>query len=78
MITVEQLKYIDLPSLLRMFAEANPETATTDKEREAATNKYCNDEINVDEEALASRDGEGGLWVQAWVWVSAELLEEEA
>lgn len=66
-----------LPEVLAAFAAVNPESATTDAERQAARDEYHTDECNIDEDALASRDGEGNLWVLAWVWVNAEMLGTE-
>lgn len=46
-------------------------TPSSADERDLARQRHCNDEINVDEDALVSRCGEpeDGLWVQAWVWI---------
>lgn len=41
-----------------------------------ARDEYACDEVNIDEDALLSI-GDGGAWVQAWVWVADETDEED-
>jgi hypothetical protein len=50
------------------------EVLATSREKERARDLFDSDEINVDDDALASRPGgdEGGFWVQGWLWCSDE------
>lgn len=43
-------------------------TDTTEAERDRARRLYGGDDIQIDDDARASRTDEG-IWVQAWVWV---------
>ena len=62
-----------------------PERATPE-EIKRARELYCNrgydgDDIEIDDDALVSRPedaNEGGVWVQAWVWVTRPYGEEES
>lgn len=47
----------------------------TEAEKEAARREYESDDIEIDDDALASRTYDGA-WVQAWVWVSANEIAE--
>lgn len=42
--------------------------------RDIARALYAGEDIQIDENALIS-EGEDGSWVQAWVWVSNEDIE---
>ncbi len=46
----------------------DPDLYSTDREIQAARDRYADDDITVDEGACASR-GEDGVWVQAWVFL---------
>lgn len=46
-----------------------PTELATPEEIAEARELYGSDELEIDEGAEASR-GEGGLWVQAWVWLA--------
>lgn len=46
----------------------------TDDEIRQARELYGSDEIEIDDNAAASRADEG-IWVAAWVWLSAEDRE---
>lgn len=46
-------------------------TPTTEAERNQARKLYQTDDIQIDDDAKASRADEG-IWVQAWVWVPKE------
>lgn len=41
--------------------------ATAD-ERERASQRYASDDVEIDDDARASR-ADDGLWVSAWVWL---------
>lgn len=43
---------------------------------ESARNTYCNDEINIDDDAMVSV-GDDGVWVEAWVWVQNPEDDED-
>lgn len=67
----------DLAGAVRKLADFlnDPDDFATDEEIQQARNQHMGSECEIDEPALASR-GDGGVWVQAWVWISNE--EEEA
>jgi hypothetical protein len=44
---------------------------STEEERERARDLYGSDDVEIDENARASR-GEGGTWIAAWVWLGDE------
>lgn len=46
----------------------------TDDEIRQAREFYASDEIEIDDNAQASRSDEG-VWVAAWVWLSADDRE---
>lgn len=50
--------------------------------REEAHDQYACDEIEIDDEGVGTSEAEGGVWVQAWVWVPDEdvapTLDEDA
>ena len=45
--------------------------------REIAHDEYGSDEIEIDDEGAGTAPGEGGIWVQAWVWVADDEEEED-
>jgi hypothetical protein len=45
-----------------------PAPAEEDRYRDAATELWSKDSLQIDEDSTVSV-GEGGAWVQAWVWV---------
>ena len=45
--------------------------------RQAAEDEYGTDEIEIDDEGAGTAPGEGGIWVQAWVWVADDEEEED-
>jgi len=54
-----------------------PLPPATEAEIAEARRRYGDDDIQVDDNALASK-GDGGIWVQGWVWLPApEPLNEE-
>jgi hypothetical protein len=59
-----------LEQIKNMVSEA-AEMIRFDAYRSAAENQYYSDDIEIDAGAEVS-EGEGGAFVQAWVWVSAE------
>lgn len=62
----------------RASLTALEQAQATPAEIEAARDEYASDEIEIDDDALASRpDEEEGLWVQAWLWVRIENEPEE-
>ena len=52
-------------------------TPATKKEIQDARNMHHCDEVNIDDDALASR-ADTGVWVQAWVWLDKSDDETEA
>ena len=48
------------------------------KIRAQARENFCNDDLEIDEDAeLSHPEGGAGTWVAAWVWVCDEELGEE-
>lgn len=56
--------------------EPKPEPATKEQ-IELARLLYQDDDIEIDDPTVVSRNEEG-VWVQAWVWVSNSALEDHA
>lgn len=50
------------------------QSGATAAELAAARGAYASEDINVDDDACASRCDDGSVWVQAWVLVSAEAI----
>lgn len=48
-------------------------TPATTEEIQRARDEYQNDDVEIDEGAEASH-ADGGVWVQAWVWLGDEEL----
>jgi hypothetical protein len=61
-----------------MIDEATTISPVADERyRDAAANLWSDDELEIDQDATVS-EGDGGAWVQAWVWVSKEESEMES
>ena len=66
----------------RMTDTQGPTPEADEPYRQLAIELWCDDELEIDPAATVSA-GEGGAWVQAWVWVSndeagiSELSEGE-
>ena len=58
---------MDMPTILIMPKAAQTEASLY---RAAATEFWTTDKLEIDDEATVSV-GEGGAWIQAWVWVSS-------
>ena len=56
--------------------EAITSADATPEERSAAQDEHGSDDIEIDDDALASRTDEG-VWVQAWVYVAMSDDEPE-
>ncbi len=63
---------------------ATRRTCTDPDDREAAyiaagREKWCNDDLEIDDHPMVSLGGDPGAWVAAWVWVTDEDagLEED-
>lgn len=54
------------------------QSGATAAELAAARGAYAGEDINVDDDARASRCDDGSVWVQAWVLVSAEAIRASA
>lgn len=54
-----------------VVAEPDLSTPATEEEIQAARDEYQNDDVEIDEGALASH-ADGGVWVAAWVWLGDE------
>lgn len=51
--------------------------AATPEEIERARDEYATDDLEIDDDAIASRmdesqGGDNGTWVNAWVWIGAK------
>lgn len=58
--------------------EPQLDALATPDERDRAWHLHGSDDIEIDDNALASRaDGEHGVWVQGWLWVPDEEHEDE-
>ena len=57
--------------------ELNSVKFATAEQVAAASDEYCTDEINIDDGAPIS-EGDDGIWVQAWLWVSNDALRDLA
>lgn len=44
--------------------------------RDLAHELYGSDDVEIDDEGVGTSEGEDGVWVQAWVWVSDAEREE--
>ena len=51
------------------IAGAAPAERAGEEERQAASLRYANDDIQIYEDARVSTTDEG-VWVEAWVWLS--------
>jgi hypothetical protein len=58
----------------RQVIDDHEAARATHMEKDRARDLYDSDEINVDDDAIASRPvgEEGGFWVQGWLWCSDE------
>lgn len=66
-----------LQAALALFDKAESREAAPDLIK-AARDLHCRgNEIEIDESRVAMAEGEGGAWVQAWVWVPGKEPEEE-
>jgi hypothetical protein len=55
-----------------LYLEAPPGDRSTKDERLCAHDFYATDDVEIDINALASRRGDDGTWIAAWVWVPTE------
>lgn len=55
----------------RIVGLLEPDRATEEEIRRARRDYRHDDDLEVDDNAIASR-GEDGVWVQAWVWLANE------
>jgi hypothetical protein len=53
-----------------------PDDRATPDQIEQARTAYGNDDVEIDDNALTSRNGDSGVWVAAWVYLYNELEGE--
>ncbi|TJY57142.1 hypothetical protein E4T66_17170 [Sinimarinibacterium sp. CAU 1509] len=65
-----------LEAAKRSIESIHADRATRTLHIEQARKDYCTDDIEIDDEPIVSV-GDGGVWVNAWVWVRDEEVEGE-
>jgi hypothetical protein len=67
----------DVPArfIARSLAMSKPPCATPEQIAAARRLHEC-DEVEIDNVAATSPTDEGGTWIQAWVWLPDECLEQ--
>lgn len=59
-----------------MNEPVGPRTVATIEMVRLARKLYGTDDVEIDEDAKVSDAMPEGLWIQAWVWLSAEEMEK--